>query len=72
MKDLWNGLFFKLDLFECTLFYKQHFYKQHQTEIGKKSKQVLSNTLRLNLLFEYYIHSSSTLSSKTKSTYSKK
>ena len=31
-----------------TLVYKQHFYKQHRTEIGKKSKQKLSNTLRLN------------------------
>ena len=29
-------------------FYKQHFYKQHQAEIGKKIKQMLINTLRLN------------------------
>ena len=31
--------------------YKQHFYKQHQTEIGKKIKQRLSNTLRLNFCY---------------------
>ena len=37
----------------CTHFflYKQHFYKQHQTEIGKKIKQRLSNTLRLNFCY---------------------
>ena len=29
-------------------FYKQHFYKQRLAEIGKKIKQKLSNTLRLN------------------------
>ena len=28
--------------------YKQHFNKQRQAEIGKKIKQKLSNTLRLN------------------------
>ena len=31
-----------------TLHYKQHFCKQRQSEIGKKIKQMLSNTLRLN------------------------
>ena len=34
-----------------TLFYKQHFYKQCQAEIGKKIKQKLSNSLRLNCHF---------------------
>ena len=29
-------------------FYKQNIYKQHQNQIGKKNKQKLSNTLRLN------------------------
>ena len=27
------------------------FYKQHQAEIGKKNKQKLSNTLRLNFRY---------------------
>ena len=31
-----------------TLFYKRHFYIQDQAEIGKKIKQKISNTLRLN------------------------
>ena len=35
--DTWN---FEIHAF----FYKQHFYKQHLKEIGKKSKQKLSNT----------------------------
>ena len=29
-------------------FYKQHFYNEGQAEIDKKTKQMLSNTLRLN------------------------
>ena len=33
------------------LFYKQHFYKQRRVETGKKIKQKLSNTLRLNLSY---------------------
>ena len=33
------------------LFYKQYFYKQRQAEIGKKNKQKLSNTLRLNFRY---------------------
>ena len=37
-------------------FFKQHFYKQHQAEIGKKIKQMLSNTLRLNLCYLKIIH----------------
>ena len=45
--------------------YKQHFYKQHQVEIGKKNwakaKQHPEAEL---LLFENYLLSSSTLSSK--------
>ena len=39
------------------LFYKQHFYKQRQAEIGKKIKQVLSNTLRLGFCYLKIIHS---------------
>ena len=38
------GLHSKYTLF----FYKQRFYKQRQAEIGKKTKQKLSNTLKLN------------------------
>ena len=26
----------------------QHFHKQHQTEIGRKNKQILSNAMRRN------------------------
>ena len=46
-----------LFLFCCYLclftrfFYKIHFYKQRQAEIGKKMKQMLSNTLRLNFCY---------------------
>ena len=32
------------------------FYKQHQAEIGKKIKETLSNTLRLNLSYLKIIH----------------
>ena len=32
-------------------FYKKRFYKQHQAEIGEKNKQMLSNTLRLNVCY---------------------
>ena len=32
-------------------FYKQHFYNQRQAEIGKKIKQMLSNTLRWNFCY---------------------
>ena len=39
-----------------TSFYKQHFYKQHHAEIGKKIKQMISNTLRLNLSHLKIIH----------------
>ena len=53
--------------------YKQHFYKQHQAEIGKKNwakaKQHPEAEL---LLFENYLLSSSTLSSKNNRAYSKK
>ena len=38
------------------LFYKQHYYKQRQAEIGKKIKQMLSNTLRLNFCYLKIIH----------------
>ena len=31
--------------------YKRHFHKQCQAEIGKKLKQKLSNTLRLNFCY---------------------
>ena len=34
-----------------TLFYKQHFYKQSEAEIGKKIKEMLSNTMRLNFSY---------------------
>ena len=54
------------------LFYKQHFYKQRQGEIGKKQANATQQTEAELLLFENYSHSSSTLSSKNKSTYSKK
>ena len=37
-------------------FYKKIFYKQCQAEIGKKIKQKLSNTLRLNFLYLKIIH----------------
>ena len=37
-------------------FYKQHVYKQRQAEIGKKSRQMLSNTLRLNFCYLKIIH----------------
>ena len=37
-------------------FYKQYFYKQRQTEIDKKIKQMLSNTLRLNFYYLIIIH----------------
>ena len=51
---------------------KQHFYKQCQAEIGKRLNKMLSNTMKLNLPFENYSHSSITLSSKSNRTYSKK
>ena len=38
-------------LYMYAFFYKQHFYKQRQAEIGKKIKQKLSNTLRLNFCY---------------------
>ena len=41
-------------------FYKQHFYKQRQAEIGKKNKQMLSNTLGWTFaiwkLFAFFTH----------------
>ena len=52
--------------------HKQHFYKQCQAEIGKRLNKMLSNTMKLNLPFENYSHSSITLSSKSNRTYSKK
>ena len=52
--------------------YKQHFYKQHEVEIGQKNwtkdKQYPEAEL---LLFENYLLSSSTLSSKNNRAYSK-
>ena len=38
------------------IFYKQHFYNQLQAEIGKKIKQMLSNTLRPNFRNLKIIH----------------
>ena len=32
-------------------FYKQHFYKRNQAKIGKKVKQTLCNTLRLDFCY---------------------
>ena len=37
-------------------FYKQHFYNQRQAEIGKKIKQMLINTLKLNFCYLEIIH----------------
>ena len=44
--------------FKCftRFFNKQHFNKQHQPGIGKKIKQMLSNTLRLNFFYLKIIH----------------
>ena len=50
---------------DTRFFCKQYFHKQRQAEISKKSKQMLSNTLRLNF-------SSSTLSLKINRICSKK
>ena len=38
-----------------TRFFISNTYKQHQAEIGKKIKQMLSNTLRLNFFFIHII-----------------
>ena len=35
----------------CIFFCKQHFYKQRQVEIGKKFKQKLGHTLKLNFCY---------------------
>ena len=40
-----------LTLYTYILFYKQRFHKQRQAAIGKKIKQILSNTLRLNFCY---------------------
>ena len=40
-------------------FYKQFFYKQRQTKIGKKIKQKLSKTLRLDFFYlkiSHFLH----------------
>ena len=54
-------------------FYKQDFsfYKQRQAEIGKKIKQMLSNTLRLNFCHLKIIHILHDVSSKNNRIYSK-
>ena len=39
-----------------TFFYKEHFCKQRQSEIGKRLKQMLSRTLRLNISYLRTIH----------------
>ena len=36
--------------------YKQHWYKERKAEIGKKNKQTLSNTLRLNFCYLKTFH----------------
>ena len=58
----------------CTFLYKQHFYKQHQAEIVKKNwvKANKQHPEAEPLLFENYLLSSSTLSSKNNRAYSKK
>ena len=38
-------------------FNKQHFYNQRQAEIGKKIKQKISNTLRLNFCYLKIVYS---------------
>ena len=45
-------------------FYKQHFYKQRQAEIGKNQANTKKHSEAEFLLFENYLHSSSTLASK--------
>ena len=50
-------------------YYKQHFYKQRHAKYQVNDKEHLKTEI---LLFENYSHSPSSLSSKNKSTYSKK
>ena len=52
--------------------YKQHFYKQRQAEIAKNQANAKQHPEAELLLFKYYSHSSSTLSSRNNRTYSKK
>ena len=42
--------------YNYALFYKLHFYRQRKAKIGKKIKQMLSNTLRLNFCFLNFSH----------------
>ena len=45
-------LLFKESKFSATcFFYNQRFHKQRQAEIGKKIKQMLNNSLRLNFCY---------------------
>ena len=54
-------------------FDKQHFYKQRLAKIGKKNQANGKQQTDVELfLFQNYSHSSTTLSSKNNSTYSKK
>ena len=55
-----------------TFLYKQHFYKQHQADIGKKSSKNKQHAETVLLLFEHYLLSISTLSSKNNRRYLKK
>ena len=51
-------MFYKSQIYTkyTRFFYRQHFYKQRQAEIGKKNKQMISNTLRLNLCYLKITH----------------
>ena len=47
-----NKIIKSLTIFFIThFFYKQHFYKPRLAEIGKKTKQMPSNILRLNFCY---------------------
>ena len=54
IKDVKRSRFTRFDLH--ALFYKQQLYKKHQAEIGQKSVQMLSNTLKLYICYLKTIH----------------
>ena len=63
-------------IFRCILLYtfflyKQHFYKQRQAEIGKDQAKAKQHPETELLLFENYLLSTPTLSSKNNRRYSK-
>ena len=51
------------------MFYKQHFFKQRPAEIGKNQANAKQQPEAKLLLFENYLHSSSTTLSKNNRTY---